>query len=475
MNPPARSRVALLVGERRVDVAIPAGTTLYDALRDVGVDLDAPGVAVVDSTGRALDRYGATGADLVDGAVLHVVRGSGSGRGAGRGLGRGARGDRRETAVEAPADPLASRPGGSAWWLGAAAAACVVALVVIAGGGLLAGDGLGDDTVTRWALVAGLGVAAAGLALLRGRPGTVGAAWPTLAAALAGAAGAAAAVDPGLTDAGRLMVLAGLVGALVPVTLRWAVGRRHRDAVADVAAPLALVLAVALVVVATTLLLDVPDVLAAAALLGAVPLGMRAVPVLSVSVPDSQLLDVSVVQRTATSVRAPEPQRPAEVNDRTVGRVVGSAERRQDAGTLALAAVAPLLAPVLLAGVEPGALTRWTAVGACVLVATALALAPRTARGGVVRWAPRAAAGAVVLELAAVAAGGVADLPAVAVVAALVLALGAVALSVPIGRGWRSVGFSRLADTVETLATVLALPVALVAGGVIEALRTLAS
>lgn len=479
MNPPARSRVALLVGERRVDVAIPAATTLYDALRDVGVDLDAPGVAVVDSTGRSLDRYAATGADLVDGAVLHVVRrGGATGRGPGRGLGRAGR-EGRQGAAARPVDPLAARPGTSSWWLGAAAAACVVALVVVATGGegLLAGEGVagGDGITTRWALVGGLVLAAAGLALLRGRPGTVGAAWPTVAAGLAGAAGAALAVDPGLTGAGRLRVLAALVGALVPVALRWAVGRRNRDPLADVAAPLALVLTVALLVVAATLLLDLPAVLAAAALLGAVPLGLRAVPVLAVSVQDSQLLDVSVVQRMATSVRAPEPPRPAEVNDRTVGRVVGSAERRQDAGTLAVAVAAPLLVPVLVAGLEPGALTRWTAVGTCVLVAAALALAPRTARGGLVRWAPRAAAGAVVVELAALAGTGVVELPTVAVVTVLVLALGAVALSVPIGRGWRSVGFSRLADTVETLATVLALPVALVAGGAVEALRTLAS
>ena len=74
VNAPARSRVAIRAGDRQVDVAIPSGASVYDALRDVGVDLGDGDVAVVDSTGRALDRYAATGADLVDGAVLHVVR-----------------------------------------------------------------------------------------------------------------------------------------------------------------------------------------------------------------------------------------------------------------------------------------------------------------------------------------------------------------------------------------------------------------
>lgn len=472
MNPPARTRVALHVGASRLDVAIPAGATLYDALRDLGVDLGDPSVSVVDATGHALDRYGATGADLVDGAVLTVVR-----RGGAPVRGARARDAGREGVPEAPPDPLVARPGGSAWWLGAAVAGCVVALVILGlgGGGNLV-ERLGDvGEPLRWGLVAGLALAAAGLAVLRGRPGAVGAAWPTVAAGLAGAAAAVLSVDPGLVGAGRLMVLAGCVGAFVPVVLRWAVGRRDRDAVADVAGPLAVVLAVALVVVATVLLLDLPQVLATAALLGAVPLGMRAVPVLCVSVPDAQLLDMSVVQSMATAVRAPEPTPPGEVNDRSVGRVVGSAERRQDAGTVILAVAVPLLAPLLLASVEPDALTRWTAVATCLLVAGALALAPRTARGGVVRWAPRFAAGALVVELAAFAGGGVVELPDVAVPVAVVLALAAAALSVPIGRGWRSVGFSRLADAAETLATVLALPVALVAGGVIEAVRTLAS
>lgn len=475
MNAPAMSRVALHVGEHRVDVAIPAGITLYDALREVGVDLDAPGVSVVDSTGRALNRYSATGEDVVDGAVLHVVR-----RGGPAGRGRSAR-RAKDANADVPPDPLATRPAGSAWWLGAAVAACAVALLVVAldPGVLLGGlEGLGSGVraeVVRWSLVGVLAVAAAGLALLRVRAEGPGSAWATVAAGLAGAAGAVCAVDPGLAEVDRFLALAGLVGALVPVSLRWAIAHRHRDPVADVAGPVAVVLAVAVVVVALVLMLDLPVALAAGVLVGAVPLGLRMVPALSVSVPDSHLLDVSVVQRTATAVRAPEPPPPAQINDRTVGRVVSGAERRQDAGTVILAVLAPVLVPVLLTQADPGPVTRWSALATCVFVAVALALAPRTARGAVVRWAPRAAAGAVLVELAVVVSVGVADLPPVAVVGTMVLALLAAMLSIPIGRGWRSVGFSRLADTFESLLTVLALPVGLVAGGVIEAVRVLTS
>lgn len=467
MNAPPRTRVAVRVGERQVDVAIPQGATLYDALRELGVDLGDPRVVVVDSTGRALDRYAATGADLVDGAVLHVVSKAGPARG------RGRRGRAQPTAPVAPADPLAARPAASAWWLGPAVAGAAVILAVVALGGADVLDAGGSPRAL--VLAAALAVAALGLALLRGRPGVAGSGWPTAAAGLAGAGAAVLTVDPSVAGAGMLMVLCGLVGALVPVALRWAVGRRHRDPVADLAGAVAVVLVVATAVVAATFLLELPAVLAAAALLGAVPLGLRAVPVLSVSVPDEQLLDVSVVQRTATSVRAPEAPPLAEVNERAVVRAVGSAERRQDAGTVTVAAAAPVLAGLLLAGAEPGPLTRWTSLAACVLVALALALGPRTARGAVVRWAPRVAAGLVAIVLAVWGIGLLRERLVLAVVATVVAGLGAAALSVPIGRGWRSVGFSRLGDTLEGLATVLALPLALVGGGAIEALRTLVS
>lgn len=57
MNAPVRSRVGLRVGDRTLDVAIPSGVPLYEVLREVGVDLDDPNVAVVDSAGRRVELY----------------------------------------------------------------------------------------------------------------------------------------------------------------------------------------------------------------------------------------------------------------------------------------------------------------------------------------------------------------------------------------------------------------------------------
>jgi len=90
------------------------------------------------------------------------------------------------------------------------------------------------------------------------------------------------------------------------------------------------------------------------------------------------------------------------------------------------------------------------------------------------RWVPRAAAAVVLVELAAAAPADASWLVPVAVVA-LVLVAGMTVLSIVLGRGWRSVVASRLADTLEGLAVVLALPAAAVAADVIETLRRMTS
>ncbi|WP_250448663.1 hypothetical protein, partial [Actinotalea sp. C106] len=106
--------------------------------------------------------------------------------------------------------------------------------------------------------------------------------------------------------------------------------------------------------------------------------------------------------------------------------------------------------------------------------ALALALQPRTTRGPVARWAPRLAAATLVLQLGALGAVGL-DLE--AQIPLVLLALGVLVplLAVPMGRGWRSVGFSRLADTLEGLSVVLALPLALTGAGAVEVLRQVTS
>lgn len=459
MNAPVRARVGLRVGSRTVDVAIPSGVPLYEVLREVDVDLDDPGLTIVDSAGRQVDLYSTTGDELPDGAVLHVVTRTPVARAAQGG--------------HAAHDPAVSRPVASPWWLGVAGAGAVVLVAVVALG--IVDGSAASSASDRLGLAVGVGLAALALAVLPSRPGAFGATWPTVVATLAGAAAGAVTVDPALAASGRLMAVAALAGATAVAAARWGTARRTRDAAADLAVVLVVVLGVAAAACAATLLLAVPAALAAAVLLGGVPLALRALPTLCVDVPDDQLVDVTHVARTAFAVRTPVREPLGAVNDRMVRRTVRSAEQRRDAGTVILSLTAPLSAPFLLAAAEPGTLTGWAALGACVLVLLVLALSPRTTRGVLVRWAPRVAAVALLLELATLGTVGAGDRALLGTVVALGLGLGVVALSLPIGRGWRSVGFSRFADVLEALGIALALPAALVAAGAIETFRLLTS
>lgn len=459
MTSPARSLVGLRLGERSLDVAMPHGASVYDVLRAAGADLDDPGLTVVDSAGQQLDPYSTTGEQLPDGSVLHVLSRPS--------VVRVARGGHEVS------DPAVSRPTTSPWWLGVAgAAAVVVASTVVVG---MDGASAPLAPADRWAVAGALMLAGLALAVLRRRPGATGSLWPTAVAALAGAAAGAVTVDPHVAAAGQLLGVAALVGATVVTAARWAATRRVRDDAADHAGILLVLLAGASAICAGVLLLGLPAVLASAAMLGAVPLLVRALPTLAVDVPDEQLIDVAQVATTAASVRAPAPQPLGAVNRRMVVRTVHSAERRRDAGTVLVALVPPVTAPMVLASAEPGGLTGWAALVAVLLVVLSLNLQPRTTRGAVVRWAPRVSAALLLVELGVLGAASGGPVATAATGAAIGLGLGVSALSVAVGRGWRSVGFSRLADTLEGLSTALALPAALTAAGVVEVLRLVTS
>jgi hypothetical protein len=232
--------------------------------------------------------------------------------------------------------------------------------------------------------------------------------------------------------------------------------------------------AVAAGVQSAVLLAALPPVVAAAVLVGIAPLGLRILPTLALSVPDEQLIDLAHVSRTAASVRAQRPRALGRVNERQVGLTVAHAERRKATATVVLSAVPPALLPVVLVSVSPGTVPWVGALALSACVVLALVLGPRSARGAVGRWVPRVAASVVLVELAVSAPADASWLVPVAV-AALALVAGMTALSIVLGRGWQSVLASRLADALEGLAVVLALPAAAVAADVIETLRKVTS
>lgn len=446
---PAQLRLAIDAGGDRRDVALRADVLLGDALRAALVPLDQPGTVVLDPRGRALDLGGGVGDQVDDGALLLVVRAAPA-----------PVTSAERWAAEHP-DAAERRPAAQAGLLLAATMLSgVVALVVV----LWAPD-LSPASVA--ALAGVLGLTALGAAAARSEA--------TASATVAGPAAAfalgALVVLPQDAAERRLALLVGLVLACVAAGVRAVCAQREGSGLDD-----AVVVGAALVVVtvlqSAALLLDLPAVVATAVTVGLCPLVLRVAPRLALAVPDEQLIDLAHVSRTASSVRGDRPRALGRVDERQVVLAVRRAERRRTVATVLASALPVALLPVVLAGAA--GVARWGTLALATCVVLAFALVPRTARGAAVRRAPRAAACAIVVELA-VAAPFVAEGRPVAVGVALA---GAAALSVSavlLGRGRRSVVASRLGDAIEALAVVLALPASLVAADLIETLRRMAS
>ncbi|WP_203668082.1 hypothetical protein [Cellulomonas pakistanensis] len=445
------TRVAVHLGARRLDVALDAARTLGELLAAAGVPL-VPGLLALDSSGRALDLAAPVAEQVADGAVVHVVAPAPRPRG---------------RAARARAEWVARRPDPQPALLGAAAATS----------GVLAAVALIDPVARGWLALAAalvLGVAALVLAVVPVAAATAA----TLAAPVLGFAAGVAAVDPAGSADRRLALVAGLVAATAAAAVRWVATRAQRQG-QDVAGVVVVAVGVVAALALAVLLAGLPGVVAAAALLGLTPVGLRALPVLALSVPDEQLVDLAHVARTAPSVRGPRPRGLGRVNERQVVRTVGAAERRTDAGVLLVCAVPPVLVPVVLAAAlgDPlrGTLRGWAAVALVAALVAVLALQPRTARGPVARWAPRVAAGLVLLELAVLGGPRVGADAVLLAVGCVVVALAAAAIGLALGRGWRSVVASRFGDFFEGLGVVLALPAALVAADLVETLRRVTS
>jgi hypothetical protein len=441
------TRVAVHLGVRRLDVALDASRTLGELLAAAGVTL-VPGLLALDSAGRVLDLAAPVAEQVTDGAVVHVVAPAPRPRG---------------RAARTRAAWVARRPDPQPALLGAAA--CVAAV--------LAAVEILDPVHRGWiALVAALVLATGALVLAVSRSAATSAA--TLVAPVLALAAGVAAVDPAGSADRRLALVAGLVAATGVAAVRYVTTRAMRQG-QDPATVLLGAVGTLAVVDLVVLVAGLPGVVAAAVLLGLVPVGLRVLPVMALSVPDEQLVDLAHVARTAPSVRGPRPRGLGRVNERQVVRTVGSAERRTDAGVLLVCALPPVLVPVVLVAALGEPVRHWGALALVAALVLVLSLQPRTARGPVARWAPRVAAALVLVELAAF--GGPrlgADAVPLAV-ACVVLALVAGAVSLALGRGWSSVVASRFGDAFESLGVVLALPAALVAADMIETLRRVTS
>ncbi len=451
-----RRRLAIVDGARVHEIVVPAGTLLETALDGIGLRLQAGQQVLVERTGRevAIDQPAWR---LDDGALLSVVD---------------LRDRPQPSKRNATASGAALTTETVAWWILGAVGVLISALVL---GGT---DSLPADLRIGGALGLGLAALIVGITWsVRTRddaadPAATAASTPAAALgplALAFAAGAAAI--PSSAHSVPLVVLTGLAAAAVLAAVIALVASSEQ--VRDSAGAAAVVLLILGAIWALALLLGMPAQGAAAITLGTAPVALRALPTMLLDVPPGMFIDYQRYQSTRWAVRerVPEPGEPVTLTG--ARRIAGQSTARLRTATVMIAGIAAISAPLALVSLQTADPLRFW--GQLVLVATAslaLLLGARRSSVRLLRWVPRAAAAVVVLSVvvAAILASGALGLS-VAAAGLLVIGIATSAVLVAVGRGASSLFWSRLADRVEALCVVFALPAGLVAAGVIDLMR----
>ncbi|MHA3705093.1 hypothetical protein ACXR2U_23220 [Jatrophihabitans sp. YIM 134969] len=211
-------------------------------------------------------------------------------------------------------------------------------------------------------------------------------------------------------------------------------------------------------------------------LAGVSPLVMRALPALSLDVPEEQLIDTERLSNTSWSARTGVKRRRRPLRQATVEIITRRASGIVAAGIVAVAVSSSVGYGIAVRSAMPGALARWSLLAEGILLAVGLGLATRTMRDRFGKRILRFAAAAIALETGYYLHLRLHDTGDVVLVVLLVLAaLGAIGVSLALDSGWRSLRLSRIADAIEGFCVVFALPAALLAADVVAVLRQAAS
>lgn len=454
LTAPERRKIAVLSGDRRLDLALPLDDTLGDALREVGLTME-PGRHVLLERNGSEAQLSARGEDLLDGTLFAVV-------------------DLRATPTEGPevrraAHERAER--GMLWWLLGTVA--VISVAVSLSDGVLLGGAL-ERLAASGILGLGSVVAALMWALRRPKDAVAESLAMLAPLALAFAAGAVA-IPASLESSTHLSVVAGLLaasvlGAVLTLTVG---GMRLRSA----AGTATIILLIVSAIWGLTLLATWGVPAAAAISVGIVPLGLRALPSTLINVHEGYHIDYKHFMSSRWTVRGAIPDSPGSVTMAEVRDVVNDSTARLATGTVFFSLLGALMLPVALTGsTDTNGFVIGGTIGLLCTVAIALLLIPRHTATPILRWVPRAACAVVVVTATMLASAVLGPLWAVLSAGGL-LALGvlAAAVLVPIGRGARSLAWSRLADVFEALAVALSLPAALLAADALNLLRGMMS
>ncbi len=424
---------AVLDGDRRFDLVASGSLALGEVLDSAGIRRQHGQLRGIDGSVAA---PGTLVADLPDGALLTVVDPSSS----------VAPGPRERAVV--------SRRVTGPWW--GLAAAGLATMSVAATQGAVAWR-------TAGAVLGVVAVVGLVVAVRRRRPVAA------VAPAVAGVAAVVVAVPTDGAGSTHLLVVAVAVALAALATLAAAVDPAARSRASF--GVVAVVCSGTALVWGLVLALGWPAATGAALLAGLVPLGLRALPGALFTVPDSWLVDVERYRDTRWSVRDRAPAVLDTVDEALVQAKVSSAADARVAGTVLLSGAG---AVALLFAVPAGpasAVERGGQIGLLACYAAAMLLLARGA-GRHLHWVLRAS-GVVALVVGLRLWSPAGPVLTAAALAAVVAGMVALAVMVGVSRGGRSLVWSRVADVVETAALALCLPAGLLAGGVVEALRTL--
>lgn len=444
---PATRRLAVLAGERAVDLAAPSTETVGGALAAAGVPMDPVRHALVLRDGALLAPTVPL-SSLEDGALVVVI-----------------------DLAEPVGDVHRVRPepgthARSTWWLLAIVSGVVaaLALVELATGTRVLGDGAG---VAVGGMLM-LGAVVAGARWIRRADD--GAATAPAAVLLLAFTGGVLAV-PAVPGAAHLAITVGLGAAGLLFTAL--VIPAHPGAARSMAATVATLLVLLAGVWGATLMWAWGAAAAAALSLGLVAPGWRVLPQLLLTLPDGWSIHYRAFMTQRWTVRGAVPEDPGPIAMPVVRRAVEDAVARLIAGVAVLAAVAVLATPVVLAHL-PHASPAARIGGAALIALTVihLLLAPRHATAPALRWLARGAAAAMLAACVIAVIRAAPEVAPVIIAGALMLAgaVGAAAI-VPTARGVRSVAWSRAGDVLESVAVALVPAAALVAADVIAIIR----
>ncbi|MBF0697305.1 hypothetical protein [Actinomyces bowdenii] len=451
------TRITLVRGDRRLDVAAPSGLAVAELLahRDIGVADGGGAVTTID--GEPVDGEAIVGRDIAEGALLMI-----------------ASPDARARAV------LRVGPSGEPALRSSAgeAATILIALLCLTLGGLRPLLGLPQPLplVVRAGGAALMFLLLGVSALRRLRTGsTARDAVLPLTRPMLGGACAVLLVPEHVPDLETWTALAAAWGCVGAALLLWVLRRGVAEAGAACAWVALAALLTSVVVFALPSSAVLPIVMAVAGVGGL--LASR----LSVRVPDHQLLDLARLGSLGKSIRYSEPIPMKDVSRGEVQRSVRETEVSSLLWEIVLGGAIVLACPAVVAIAVGAVDSSWSGIAAlwaariefsCVVAL--LVLRPRASHSRLLRATPRFFALVVVVWAVMSVWGrpGVeVGLPsAVVIIALFVIGVGLVAGGVLLPPS-SSALWGRIGDIVQALATLLTLPAAVVAAGLIETMR----